>query len=292
MEGARSCLDSQLFSWQRIAAAQWSELGALKGCAIKLPGSVSICALHRLSSFHDSAYHCLDGGSSVLWKGRPSRYLEPFPFVRYTVLALFRTAHISASIEGVHCSRGVFHHTAWTRLLSHKTLSQSSDSTFSGQHMSASALASSQTGALSSALHSGMQCFFFSQNIGYVTPKISYFHYLQKYFLAQSIRKILYLILKKDALAAWHHTMYSLCKLWACTHAICGIASKQFVWLYPQNLLECIHSICGTVIRAIPIQVDSKFPRAHENYWSLLILDQLELKTHLTTARCHVPRKH
>ena len=33
------------------------------------------------------------------------------------------------------------------------------------------------------------QCFFFSRNIGQVTPKIIYFHYLIKYFPDQSIPK-------------------------------------------------------------------------------------------------------
>ena len=44
------------------------------------------------------------------------------------------------------------------------------------------------------------QCFFSSRNIGQVTPKIIYFHYLIKYFLDQSIQKIFYLILKKETL--------------------------------------------------------------------------------------------
>ena len=44
------------------------------------------------------------------------------------------------------------------------------------------------------------QCFFFSRNIGEVTLKIIYFHYLKKCFLDQSIQKIFYLILKTEAL--------------------------------------------------------------------------------------------
>ena len=43
------------------------------------------------------------------------------------------------------------------------------------------------------------QCFF-SRNIGWVAPKIIYFQYLKKYFLDQSIQKIVYLILKIEAL--------------------------------------------------------------------------------------------
>ena len=44
------------------------------------------------------------------------------------------------------------------------------------------------------------QCFFFSRNIGQLTPKIIYFHYLKKYFLDLSIQKTFYLILKTEAL--------------------------------------------------------------------------------------------
>ena len=46
------------------------------------------------------------------------------------------------------------------------------------------------------------QCFFFSRNVGQVTPKIIYFHYLIKYFPDQSIQKTFYLILRKEALIA------------------------------------------------------------------------------------------
>ena len=46
------------------------------------------------------------------------------------------------------------------------------------------------------------QWFFFSRNIGQVTPKIIYFHYLKNSFLDQSIQKIFYLILKTEALVA------------------------------------------------------------------------------------------
>ena len=44
------------------------------------------------------------------------------------------------------------------------------------------------------------QCFLFSRIIGWLTPKNIYFYYLEKYFLDQSIQKIFYLILKKEAL--------------------------------------------------------------------------------------------
>ena len=46
------------------------------------------------------------------------------------------------------------------------------------------------------------QRFFFSQNIGLLTPKIIYFYYLNKYFLDQSIQKIFHLNLKTEALLA------------------------------------------------------------------------------------------
>ena len=44
------------------------------------------------------------------------------------------------------------------------------------------------------------QCFFSSQHIGQVTPKIIHVHHLKKCFLDQSISKTLYLILKTAAL--------------------------------------------------------------------------------------------
>ena len=43
------------------------------------------------------------------------------------------------------------------------------------------------------------QCFFFSRNIDWVTPKIIYFYYLKKSFMDQSIQKILHLFLKTEA---------------------------------------------------------------------------------------------
>ena len=45
------------------------------------------------------------------------------------------------------------------------------------------------------------QCFFSSRSIGEVTLKINYFYHLVKYFLDQSIQKILHLNLKTEALA-------------------------------------------------------------------------------------------
>ena len=54
-----------------------------------------------------------------------------------------------------------------------------------------------------------MQWFFFSRNIGQLTPKIIYFHYLKKSFLDQSIQKKINLILKTEALL---HTLESLYK--------------------------------------------------------------------------------
>ena len=44
------------------------------------------------------------------------------------------------------------------------------------------------------------QCFFFSRNISFVTPKIVYFHYLKKSILDESIQKRFYVILKTEAL--------------------------------------------------------------------------------------------
>ena len=46
------------------------------------------------------------------------------------------------------------------------------------------------------------QCCFLSQNIGWLTPKIIYFHYLQKSFLEQSIQLLFYFILKTEALVS------------------------------------------------------------------------------------------
>ena len=45
-----------------------------------------------------------------------------------------------------------------------------------------------------------IQCLSFGRNIGQLTPKIMYFHYLKKCFLDRSIQKIVSLILKKEAL--------------------------------------------------------------------------------------------
>ena len=42
------------------------------------------------------------------------------------------------------------------------------------------------------------QCFIFIRNIGYLTPKIIYFHYL--FFIFLKYPKIHFLILKKEAL--------------------------------------------------------------------------------------------
>ena len=56
------------------------------------------------------------------------------------------------------------------------------------------------------SLPSGLlQYFLFSRIIGLVTPKINYFYYLKKYFLDQSIQKIFYSILKKEALVSSLH---------------------------------------------------------------------------------------
>ena len=57
------------------------------------------------------------------------------------------------------------------------------------------------------------QCFLFSWNIGWFTPKNIYFHYLKKSFPDQSIQKMLYLILKKEALDAT--TKASVYRAWS-----------------------------------------------------------------------------
>ena len=44
------------------------------------------------------------------------------------------------------------------------------------------------------------QCFYFSRNLGYVTPKIIYFRYLKLSSLDQSVQKTVSLILKTEAL--------------------------------------------------------------------------------------------
>ena len=66
-------------------------------------------------------------------------------------------------------------------------------------------LSSYNTGSKSSwaclfaEIHARM-CSFFKPNIGQFTPKIVYFHYLKKCFLAQSFLNTFYLILKTEAL--------------------------------------------------------------------------------------------
>ena len=47
------------------------------------------------------------------------------------------------------------------------------------------------------------QCFIFSRNIGKVTPKKIYFHYLNKYFLDQSIQKNIFFNFEKGS-TEWH----------------------------------------------------------------------------------------
>ena len=44
---------------------------------------------------------------------------------------------------------------------------------------------------------------YFSRNIGELTPKTIYFHYLEECYLDQSIQKIFCFVLKKDALLRW-----------------------------------------------------------------------------------------
>ena len=60
------------------------------------------------------------------------------------------------------------------------------------------------------------QWLFFGRNIGQLTPKNIYFHYRRKCFLDQSIQKIFYLILKKEALASPAMVAAANCKpvLW------------------------------------------------------------------------------
>ena len=59
-------------------------------------------------------------------------------------------------------------------------------------------------------IFTGYHCFLFSQNIGYLNPKIIYFyfHYLKESFLDESVQKILYLILKRKH--CWLHRYTSL----------------------------------------------------------------------------------
>ena len=67
-----------------------------------------------------------------------------------------------------------------------------------------------------------LQCFSFSRNIGQVTLKISDFYYLKKSFLDQSIQKIFYLILKKEALAGCRSTF---------TITSARVDSNRCIWL-------------------------------------------------------------
>ena len=55
------------------------------------------------------------------------------------------------------------------------------------------------------------QWLFFGRNIGLLTLKVIYFHYLKIYFLDQSIQKICYLILKKEALIVMIGTYHVNC---------------------------------------------------------------------------------
>ena len=60
------------------------------------------------------------------------------------------------------------------------------------------------TPELASTNYYEWQWLFFGRNIGQLTPKIIYFHYLRKFFLDQSIQQIFYLILKTEALMSGH----------------------------------------------------------------------------------------
>ena len=59
---------------------------------------------------------------------------------------------------------------------------------------------------------SHQQCFFFSRNIGYVTPKNIYFHYLLKNNPGQSIQKRCCFISKTEALVISRQSLYYVCK--------------------------------------------------------------------------------
>ena len=58
-----------------------------------------------------------------------------------------------------------------------------------------------------------LQCFLFSRNIGQLTLKIIYFHYLKESFLDQSIQGIFYLILKEEALCSSSQPLLVSCCL-------------------------------------------------------------------------------
>ena len=68
-------------------------------------------------------------------------------------------------------------------------------------------------------VRSGDQCILFSRFIGELTLKIIYLYYLKKYFMDQSIQKMFYLILKKEALQA---TLRYSCLLQYWTHRCPG----------------------------------------------------------------------
>ena len=79
------------------------------------------------------------------------------------------------------------------------------------------------------------QGFFFSRNIGQVTPKMIYFYYLKKQFLAQSIQKIFYLILKKDALTP-------NCQV--CLHTMCDCYKlSEAIQKHHFQLLRLLHQL-------------------------------------------------
>ena len=66
--------------------------------------------------------------------------------------------------------------------------------------------------------------FCYTRNTGSVTLKISYFHYLKKYFLHQSIRKIINLILKPEAL---FYTFFRTCCHISSQRKVCGSGYMQ-----------------------------------------------------------------
>ena len=85
------------------------------------------------------------------------------------------------------------------------------------------------------------QWLFFGRNIGLLTLKVIYFHYLKIYFLDQSIQKICYLILKKEALSVV--CMPLLCILLKCTQQNRTFFQYVAVVQFSTSTAQCTHLV-------------------------------------------------
>ena len=153
-----------------------------------------------------------------------------------------------------------------------------------------------------------LQCFYFSRNIGYFTPKIIYFHYLKESFLDQSLQKMCCLILKTAALvdvctvsAAWVSrktnfavgTFRFMTIIWQCTQFYWVESTRAFGCELPYTSLQ-IHHLwwgCAAVIASAGLGKKNSLQENQENYQvhilekQLLVLPPLHIYFSVEDAR-------